>query len=288
MMVVITLTSCPQKLKGDLTRWLFEIDTGVYVGNLSARVRDELWERICSNIGSGRVSMAYSTNSEQKLDFRIKDDRWEPVDYDGIKLVRRNFEDNSDTEYKKHSKAAVNHMLKKAQQNRSPDDGMNYTVIDIETTGISDNDSIIEMAALRIRDKEIAESISFLVQPERSVPKEITKLTGITDEMLKENGVSPEEAVRSFTEFIGEDILVGQNVRFDLKYIHKMTKQTGLPSIKNRIEDTMILARKKAFINEGYSLASICKYLGIEEKQQHRALEDCKLTYRIYDKLKEK
>ena len=288
MMVVITLTSCPQKLKGDLTRWLFEIDTGVYVGNLSARVRDELWERICDNIGSGRVSMAYSANNEQKLDFRIKDDRWEPVDYDGIRLVRRNYEDRSDSEYKKHSKAAVNRMMRRSQQNRSADEGINYTIIDVETTGLSDDSEIIEMAALRIRDNEIAESVDFLVQPEKPVPKEITELTGITDEMLRTNGVSPEKAMRTFTEFIGEDILVGHNVNFDLKYIRKLTKKTGLPPIKNRIEDTMKLARKKAFINEGYSLASLCRYLGIDEKQQHRALEDCKLTYRIYDKLKKK
>ena len=288
MMVVITLTSCPQKLKGDLTRWLFEIDTGVYVGNLSARVRDELWERICDNIGSGRVSMAYSANNEQKLDFRIKDDRWEPVDYDGIRLVRRNYEDRSDSEYKKHSKAAVNRMMRRSQQNRSADEGINYTIIDVETTGLSDDSEIIEMAALRIRDNEIAESVELLVQPEKPVPKEITELTGITDEMLRTNGVSPEKAMRTFTEFIGEDILVGHNVNFDLKYIRKLTKKTGLPPIKNRIEDTMKLARKKAFITEGYSLASLCRYLGIDEKQQHRALEDCKLTYRIYDKLKKK
>ena len=63
--------SCPQKLRGDLTKWLFELDTGVYVGNLSARVRDGLWDRICRNISSGRAVMAYSANNEQKLDFRI-------------------------------------------------------------------------------------------------------------------------------------------------------------------------------------------------------------------------
>ena len=232
--------------------------------------------------------MAYSANNEQKLDFRIKDDRWEPVDYDGIRLVRRNYEDRSDSEYKKHSKAAVNRMMRRSQQNRSADEGINYTIIDVETTGLSDDSEIIEMAALRIRDNEIAESVDFLVQPEKPVPKEITELTGITDEMLRTNGVSPEKAMRTFTEFIGEDILVGHNVNFDLKYIRKLTKKTGLPPIKNRIEDTMKLARKKAFITEGYSLASLCRYLGIDEKQQHRALEDCKLTYRIYDKLKKK
>ena len=49
-MIVITLTDCPPKLRGDLSKWLCEINTGVYVGNLSGRVRDELWERVCSNL----------------------------------------------------------------------------------------------------------------------------------------------------------------------------------------------------------------------------------------------
>lgn len=288
MMIVITLSSCPQKLKGDLTRWLFEIDTGVYVGNVSARVRDALWDRICENIGSGRASMAYSTNNEQKMDFRIHDTRWEPVDFDGIKLVRRNFEDHSDADKKKSAKASVSHMIKQKQRAARSDEGADYTVIDIETTGISEDDEIIEIGALRIRDGTAADTLVYLMQCSNEVPKEITKLTGITDDMIKENGIAFEQAMRSFFEFIGDDLLVGHNIRFDMKYLHKACKIYGLPQIKNRIEDTMRLAKKKAFISEGYSLASVCRYLGINDQQQHRALEDCKLTYRIFEKLKEK
>ena len=89
MMVVITLSCCPPKLRGDLSRWMQEIDTGVYVGNLNARVRDNVWDRVCSNIGNGHASMSYSSNNEQKLEFRIHNTQWEPVDYDGIKLIKR-------------------------------------------------------------------------------------------------------------------------------------------------------------------------------------------------------
>ena len=100
-MIVVTVTSCPPKLRGDLTKWFFEIDTGVFVGNLSARVRDAVWNRICENIGSGRATIVFNTNNEQKLDFRIHNSDWEPTDYDGIKLVRRKINsDNSASENK--------------------------------------------------------------------------------------------------------------------------------------------------------------------------------------------
>ncbi len=61
----------------------------VYVGSVSARLRDGLWERITDTIGSGRATMAFSTNGEQKYDFYFWNPEWEPVDFDGIKLIRR-------------------------------------------------------------------------------------------------------------------------------------------------------------------------------------------------------
>ncbi len=96
MMVVIVLSNCPQKLRGDLTRWLFEIDTNVFVGNMNARVRDAVWDRICTNIKNGRASMAYSSNNEKKLEFRIHNTDWEQIDFDGIKLVHRRMDTNDD------------------------------------------------------------------------------------------------------------------------------------------------------------------------------------------------
>ena len=56
-MVVITLSDCPPKVRGDLSKWLIEINTGVYVGQVSMRVREELWKRICENLHTGRATM---------------------------------------------------------------------------------------------------------------------------------------------------------------------------------------------------------------------------------------
>lgn len=62
-MVVITLTDCPPKLRGDLTKWLIEVNTGVFVGKINARVREEVWQRVCDNLSNGRATMVFSTNN---------------------------------------------------------------------------------------------------------------------------------------------------------------------------------------------------------------------------------
>ena len=83
------MTDCPPRLRGDLSKWLQEVNTGVYVGNVSARVRDALWERVCENLKNGRATMVFSANNEQRMDFRVHNTSWKPVDYEGIQLIRR-------------------------------------------------------------------------------------------------------------------------------------------------------------------------------------------------------
>lgn len=88
-MIVLHLTSCPPALRGAMTKWLFEIATGVYVGKVSARVRDLLWNRVCSTIKNGRAVLVYTTDTEQGFDFRTYGDTWEAIDFDGLKLMLR-------------------------------------------------------------------------------------------------------------------------------------------------------------------------------------------------------
>lgn len=88
-MIVLTLTACPAGLRGDLTKWVLEISPGVFVGHVSARVRDELWERVCELSRDGRAIMVYSSNGEQRLKFKVHRHDWEPVDLEGLTLVRR-------------------------------------------------------------------------------------------------------------------------------------------------------------------------------------------------------
>lgn len=88
-MVVMVLNKVPPAVRGDLTRWLMEVKTGVYIGHVNAMVRDRLWDRCQTNRGIGGVFQAWSTNNEQRFKMRMAGftDR-EIIDLEGIELVR--------------------------------------------------------------------------------------------------------------------------------------------------------------------------------------------------------
>lgn len=86
-MIVVVLSVTPERLRGELTRWLLEIDTGVYVGHLSARVRERLWLRIIEDVGRGRALMVWTARNEQRLAFNVHNHAWSVADLDGIALM---------------------------------------------------------------------------------------------------------------------------------------------------------------------------------------------------------
>ena len=88
-MVVLVLTAVPAGLRGHVTRWLLEISPGVFVGAIPRRVRDLLWDRVVELCRDGRAVMVEVARTEQRLAFRVHRADWEPVDLDGLQLVRR-------------------------------------------------------------------------------------------------------------------------------------------------------------------------------------------------------
>ena len=88
-MTVIVLTAVPPGLRGHLTRWLLEISAGVFVGHVSARVREEMWARVVEYVADGRALMVHSVRGEQRLAFQVHGHDWTPVDFDGITLMQR-------------------------------------------------------------------------------------------------------------------------------------------------------------------------------------------------------
>lgn len=88
-MVIMVLESVPTGLRGELSRWLIEPHTGVFVGHLSARVRDKLWEKCVSAKRTGGIMQVWSTNNEQRFDIRTDGNTQRRiVDMDGLKLVQ--------------------------------------------------------------------------------------------------------------------------------------------------------------------------------------------------------
>lgn len=87
-MLVIVTENVPPRLRGRLAVWLIEIRAGVYVGDLSAKVRDMIWSQIEAGIEDGNVVMVWSTNTESGFDFMtLGKNRRLPVELDGLKLV---------------------------------------------------------------------------------------------------------------------------------------------------------------------------------------------------------
>jgi len=87
-MLVIVVENVPPRLRGRLAVWLIEIRAGVYVGDLSAKVRDMIWSQIEAGLEEGNAVMAWSTNTESGFDFMtLGKNRRLPVEFDGLKLV---------------------------------------------------------------------------------------------------------------------------------------------------------------------------------------------------------
>lgn len=89
-MIVMILSKTPVSLRGELTRWLMEVESGVYVGHVSGMVRDRLWERCCANKNTGRVFQAWSTNNEQHFKMRLAGfDTLRVIEWEGLQLIQR-------------------------------------------------------------------------------------------------------------------------------------------------------------------------------------------------------
>jgi CRISPR-associated protein Cas2 len=275
-----------------MTKWFMEINTGVYVGNVSSRVRNELWSRICDNIKNGQATMVYRSNGEQHMDFRVHNTSWTPVDYDGIKLMLR-----PSAEYlRKQDKSSLKEGFSKAAQYRkvqriqSSGSGKPeaYVAVDVETTSLKpETGSIIEIAAVKSEGGVIRDEFCRLIKTEMPLDIAITELTGITDKMLAEEGVPLKTALVEFIEFIGENNLVFHNALFDMAFLRKACQICGLSQMKNRTADTLTVAKKKLRKLPNFRLETIAEHFGIEEKQRHRALSDCRMTAQVYEKLKE-
>lgn len=87
-MLIVVTENVPPRLRGRLAVWLLEIRAGVYVGDVSRRIREMVWEQITLLAETGNVAMAWATNTESGFDFQtFGENRRVPIDYDGLRLV---------------------------------------------------------------------------------------------------------------------------------------------------------------------------------------------------------
>lgn len=284
-LTVITLKNSPPSLRGDLTKWMQEISTGVYVGNFNTKIREKLRERIVESVGSGEATITYAARNEIGYKFETHNSNKISIDYDGIPLV---FTPSNPKESKKEnklgfSKAAKIRKAKKFSGLKTQENTKAYVIIDLETTGLDPiNDKIIEIGAIRI-GKESKEYSTFIRQ-EMNIPEKIRDLTGISDGDIK-NGKDEEIAINELLDFIGQDSLVGYNINFDIKFINEALKRQGKPKIKNMTYDVMKYVKNDKLFLKNYKLETVIKEYGIEEIVPHRAIGDTRITQKLILKL---
>lgn len=165
-----------------------------------------------------------------------------------------------------------------------PDD---YTVLDIETTGLSpQNDYITEISAIKYRNNRRVDEFSSLVKPELSIPYYITRLTGINDAMVAD-APAIDEVILSFVDFLADDIIAGYNVAFDLSFIAENLAGYYAKRLANDYVDVMKLAQNELPFLGRYKQTAVAEYFNIATAGAHRALVDCGICNGCYQKLKE-
>ncbi len=159
-----------------------------------------------------------------------------------------------------------------------------YTVIDIETTGLDPMyDEIIEIGAIKVRNNAIIKKLNLLIKPQNEVDEYITELTGISNDMLKDKP-NIEKVISDFISFVGDDILIGHNVNFDINFLYDNCLKKGY-YLKNDFIDTMRISRRINKDMKHHRLSDLISLYNINIENEHRALDDCQTTYEIYLKM---
>ncbi len=161
-----------------------------------------------------------------------------------------------------------------------------YVAIDVETTGLdASRDAIIEVAAITFQDNNILDEFQSLVNPHRDLPREITRITSITQDMVEDAPTMFKLRPRIRTA-LADHVLVGHNVNFDLGFLRAERLGTG-----NHRLDTLTLASILMPEAGRYGLEALARFLNLPQLgagQTHRAGDDAELTVELFLALRER
>lgn len=161
-----------------------------------------------------------------------------------------------------------------------------YVAIDIETTGYYIGfDEILEIGAVRIKNGNVIQQFNTLISDAGWVPPEITQLTGITENMLAEEGMPIYQALQELSDFCKDSILVGHNAGFDVGFLTRAASDRGLV-FQNDYICTLRISRKLYRDAENHKLKTLAEHLDLSVKPTHRSIEDAIAATHLYEKIK--
>lgn len=158
-----------------------------------------------------------------------------------------------------------------------------FIVLDLETTGLDpDRNEIIEIGAIRVnRDSDNHDTFRTLVKPTHPIPRRITQINGISQDMVDRDGMALDQALREFVDFIGDLPLVTFNAEFDMAFLLLAAKRHNI-AIANSASCALKLARLAWPNRESYKLADLARDGGLSEEGMHHALDDCRRALIVY------
>jgi DNA polymerase III epsilon subunit family exonuclease len=158
-----------------------------------------------------------------------------------------------------------------------------FVVFDLETTGLDPTrHEIIEVGAIRVnRESDVHDTFQCLVKPNRRIPKLVTKINGISQDMVDRDGETLEAALKDFAEFVGNLPLVSFNAEFDMAFLQASAKRHQI-TIDNPVCCALQLAREAWPGRGSYKLQDLATDGKLNSQSAHRALEDCRVTVLVY------
>ena len=242
------MTDCPPRLRGDLSKWLCEINTGVYVGNVSgpragrhlgARLPEpEKWPR-----NNGVFNERRTENGLPRAQRRGR-----RVDFDGIQLMRRPLPQSAQTEspLKPGFSNAAKRQMAQRKARRRYASGI-YVIIDLETTGLQNGaDQILEFGAIRYKRR--MPRLFFPARPHRK--SAAAGHRGSHGDLAGNAGKRGRPSIRgppAFLDFIGTEQPDRLQLTFDMAFSPHGLQGPGKPLPQNRCLDLLSLARRKIF-----------------------------------------
>lgn len=164
---------------------------------------------------------------------------------------------------------------------------MDFIVLDLETTGLDATSAeILEIGITEVKNGKIVRSFSRLVKPKNGIPEKITELTGISEDDVKD-AKTLDEVIYKFRDYIGDNLVICHNARFDIGFINYNLVKFGLEKIQKtnyRCTLKMIKAMRERglYAGENNKLGTVAAYYGIELKNAHRADADTLATAKVY------
>ena len=168
------------------------------------------------------------------------------------------------------------------------DSGAVFTAFDTETTGLNpEEEKILEIGAVSFDRLGIRARYNVLINPQRKILPEITRVNGIDDAMVSGKPVFAENAGH-FLDFIKGSVLIAHNAPFDLGFVNTELSRINLPPLQNETADTLKLSRDMLPDLGKYNLQFLAKYFEINVVNAHRAEDDARVCMEVFLKLLDK